>query len=187
MSHSSSMTSCSPGAVLLDRRDAVLRRAGDRLAAVVASSPISATCALAEVRAETAAGTETRHASCLELCARTSCRANEDVPGTEGTRVTVRARPGTPFGGVVRARGPEVPANGCKSFGEWTPSHMRTCPETYPFRTRGAISAVAGEEEIPANQAKADARTRTADPITSREMDIGRSLQIFCYVVGGQA
>ena len=40
----------------------------------------------------------------------------------------------------------------------------------YPFRTRLAVAAAAQLEESPANRAKADARTRTADPFITSEV-----------------
>jgi hypothetical protein len=66
------------------------------------------------VRAEAAAGTETRHAPCSEWRVRLLAKANEDVPGSAGTRVTVRARPGLQSDVSYEPQGLEVPANECR-------------------------------------------------------------------------
>ncbi len=51
----------------------------------------------------------------------------------------------------------------------------------YPFRTRTVRTGVTGVEEIPAKEAKADARIRTADPFITSEV-----LYQLSYV-GGEA
>ena len=40
----------------------------------------------------------------------------------------------------------------------------------YPFRTQKLQGGVASLEEVPANRAKADARTRTGDPFITSEV-----------------
>jgi hypothetical protein len=52
-----------------------------------------------------------------------------------------------------------------------TPSLIRTGQRTYPFCTRRPRGGVATPRKVPANDPKADARTRTGDPFITSEFE----------------
>ena len=99
--------------------------------------------------------------------------ASGGLDSSRGKRGHARHRagtPGIPIKSVADRRVEKLLQIGINTRRNWTPSPNMTESEMYPFRTRTAVPAVVNAGEIPADRAKADARTRTADPFITSEV-----------------